>query len=221
MFSVTDPVADRALLTLAEIKAAVGETGSGNDSELTALGLQISDLISTACKVPFDGVNPTTLLSEEITETIRLEDLNFRAPYDFDPPKERTYDLYLSRYPVTDVASVTVGGAALVAADYEVDARMGVLRYLNDEGDLASWPRKKTIVVYTAGYDLTLLTTVKLAAQQLIRDVWASKDREFGLRSEMHEGLGTFQYFQSTMGSSSGLPKTILDMLAPYVYQRA
>lgn len=202
MFSITTPASSRAILTLAEIKAAVGETGSSNDGALTSLGAQISDAISLACGVPSDGVNPPTLFRETIVETIRLRD--------------PLWSLALSRRFVYSITSIVVAGTTLTTNDYEVDKAAGILRYISSSGCEVEWPTGKTVVTYLAGFSAAP-EPLKLAATLLTREAWAMSQRDPSIRSESFDGLGSFQYSSgSLMSQSGGIPPGVADILSSY-----
>src|SRR6185312_7968968 len=98
-FTVTTPASELSLLTVEELRAAVGVTDASQDDALTALGARLSASIAKQCGVASDGVNPATLLSETCTEVFR--------------PTRFQQDLVLSRRPVTSITSVTENGTAL------------------------------------------------------------------------------------------------------------
>ena len=202
MFSITTPAPSRAILSLAEIKAAVGETGSSNDAALTVLGAQISDAISLACAVPSDGVNPPTLMRETIVETIRL--------------REPVSALALSRRYVYSITSIIVAGTTLTTDNYEVDKSAGILRYISASGCEVCWPTGKTVVTYVAGFS-SAPEPLKLAATLLTRESWSVSQRDPSIRSESFDGLGSFQYSSgSMMSQTGGMPPGVSDILASY-----
>lgn len=205
MFSVTSAASSRALLTLAEIKTALGVTTSDDDVRLTTLGLQVSDMISLACGVPADGVTPPTLFKETISETVRLS-----APAN---------SIVLSRRFIYSMTSVVVGDTTLTTSEYEVDKSVGILRYLTSTGAYVQWPSGKTVVTYVAGF-ATAPEPLKLAATTLVREGYSGLDRDPLVRGETFEGLGSIQYFQSALAGSTGLPKAVEELLAPYQYGR-
>lgn len=205
MFTVTSAASSRALLSLAEMKAALGITTSDYDARLTTLGLQISDAISLACGVPSDGLAIPTLLKETIVETLRLP-----SP---------VVSIVLSRRFVYSVTSIVVAGTTLTANDYELDKASGVLRYLSAAGYYAEWPSGKTVITYAAGFN-AVPESLKLIAATLLRETYAGDGKDPLVRGESFEGLGSIQYFQSGLSGSSGLPKGVQEMLAPYFYGR-
>lgn len=199
VFTVSIPAADRNLLSLAEMKAALGVTGNASDAALTALGAQISDMIAHECHVPVDGVTPPTLRSETIVETLR-NDLRYSWRKD---------QIVLTRRFVTSIASVVVAGVTLVSADYEVDGGAGLLRRVNEGGTIICWPSGVIVVAYVAGF-ATVPEPLKLAAATILREQWSvasqggAAPRDPLLKRERVEGIGDSEWFGSTGGSSSG-----------------
>lgn len=206
MFTVSVVAPDRNLLTLAEMKAALGITGSANDAALTALGLQISDMISAECRVPVDGVKPPTLRQETIIETFR------RRAY--------AKTLILARRFVNSIASIVERGVALTASDYEVEKASGMVNRLNSVGDIICWAPATLVVTYSAGFE-TVPEALKLAAIRVLREQWSTNDRDPLIRSETVEDVSRIDYWVGGFGSQS-VPSAISPaaaaMLAPFNY---
>lgn len=200
MIQIGSPAANRALLSLEEIRAAVGDASTDNDADLVDLSLQVSDLICDLCGVQGDGVNPATILQEDIVEIIRLS--VSRAA------------LTLTRRFVSAVDSVEIDGVAIDDEEYEIDAASGVLRYLNASGGYSAWPAGKIEIAYTAGFS-TAPNPLKMAAKVIAREAWTSEGRDPLLRAETHDGYGTFQYFRPTVLDKS-VSQAVIDMIAPY-----
>lgn len=160
MFEVTAPAADINLLTLEELRAAVG-LASGDDSQdekLETLGKRVSSMITAACRVAKDGSNPPTLLLEGCTESFRL--------------KCSQPALYLSRRPVYQMISVTEAGTALDQdVHYEVELASGKLTRLSGD-DVTCWPAGRIVIEYDAGY-ATVPEDLKAIAAQLAGGYWA------------------------------------------------
>lgn len=160
MFQVITPADDRNLLTMEELRSAVGLaiTDNTQDEKLEALGLRVSAMISAACQVAGDGINPPTLLMEGCIETLRHEGC-WRY-------------LYLSRRPIAQVISVEERGVVLTDGDdYEVDAAAGRILRLTS-GDPLAWPEGKIVVSYDAGYE-AIPDDLKAIAAQLAGGYWA------------------------------------------------
>ena len=69
ILTVTTAATDRALLTTAELRDAVG--ASLNDPQLMTLGNRVAGAIARACGVAEAGTIPVTLRLETLTETFR------------------------------------------------------------------------------------------------------------------------------------------------------
>ncbi len=109
MIRVLSATDELSLLTSDEVRHAVGAPAE-NSKELLQLGLRASAMITAACGVISDGVNPPTLKLESVAETIRLG--------------QSTVVITLARRPVVSIASLTEAGSLLTRdVDFEVDAR--------------------------------------------------------------------------------------------------
>lgn len=200
MLTLISPAADRNILTLAEIKAALSITDSDSDLRLQTLGLQVSDTISDFCGVVTDGMSPATLLSEKVQETIRLTD--------------PLSTIILSRRFVSSISSITLAGVEVSPSLYTVDRASGLLRHIDVNGWPDNWPAGVWSITYVAGF-ASAPTPLKLAAATLLRDIFSTQDRDPLLRMEMVEGVGRQDFYQSA-SSSTGLPDAVTQMLSPY-----
>lgn len=206
MFTVSIPAADRALLTIEQLRAAAGVTGTDQDAVLLALGLRIADEIADHCRVPSDGVHPPTLLRETLVETIRLTC--------------GTQPLVLARRWLGEV-SVTVDGVAVDAADLEADAPAGLLYRLQDDRRTA-WAPGKIVVTYQAGFSEAPSALVG-AAEQLVRLQRSQASRDPLARSERvrTEGVEEIQTdFWVGPVDGQAIPSDVGDRLARYVYHQ-
>src|ERR1700761_5100369 len=100
VISVTTQATDLSLLTIQEMRSAVGLSNNSRDSDLKRLGCRIDDAITQACKVAADGAKPPTLREETLTETFRLNRWWDRR----DHQSLRT-TLILARRPIVSIAS--------------------------------------------------------------------------------------------------------------------
>ncbi len=157
IFEVTDHNTD-GLLTTEEARLALGLTDSSRDADLDRMIARISAGIYRACKLATDGINPPTLLSEEITETFRLK-------YPFHG------SLQLSRRRVTEITTVTEGVTELVEdTDFVIERASGLLSRLGVT-ELSCWPCGTITVDYVAGFD-PVPDDLKLAAETWLRILW-------------------------------------------------
>lgn len=145
------------LLTTAEAKTALGVTVGSRDADINRLIARISASIFKACKLATDGVNPPTLLSEEMTETFRLACGTERP-------------ICLSRRRVSAIATVTEAGTELAEDAFEVDRASGLL-YRLGSNEPACWPKGSVVVEYTAGFT-AVPSDLKLVAEEWLRGLW-------------------------------------------------
>lgn len=197
-FSVTTPAADLALLTVAELRAAIGVTDTSKDAELAILGLRVAAAIARQCSIVSDGVNPPTLLSETCTEIFRWSGGCGPLP--------------LSRRPVTAITSVTVDGTVIDAADYEIGNGANLHRLSSDERTY--WACGKITVVYVAGY-AAAPPDLKLAASKLVTALYSETARDPSLKREDLYGVLEREYWVAPSDDPL-LTKEISELLAPY-----
>lgn len=170
IFQVTDPVGSNVLLTTAEGRAALGITNGSRDADIDRLIARISSSIFRATKVRTDGVNPPTLLSEELKDTFRLE-------------CAKEGPLLLSRRRVTEIDTLTEAGTELtVDTDYTVDAASGELFRLSGDARIC-WPRGTIVAEYTAGFE-TVPEDLKLAAELWLRSLWRT---DYGTPADLND----------------------------------
>lgn len=198
MISITAAAADRNLLTIEELRAAAGVTGTARDTELTTLGLEVSDSISRACNIPAGGVALPTLRSETIQQTERS--VGGRS------------GIILARRPVVSITSVTVDGVLSDAADYECDTASGILYRLSSDCPVA-WCGTKIAIVFVAGW-ATVPPDLKAAAKKLVTALWAETNRDPNLKREKTD-FGELEYWVSP-ASDPLLSAEIQDLLQPY-----
>lgn len=188
-FTVTSAASNRSLLTIAEIKSALGITTSDRDAELTALGLQVSDIISEECCVPSDGVAIPTLMRETIEESARIT--------------RCTLPLVLSRRFVASISSVAIDGTALDDVEYEIDRSPGLLTRLSDGKPIAWEASTKVVVTYTAGFS-EIPGSLKRAALTVLREQYSEDQRNPLIKRERNDGIGEIEWWVNASSGSSG-----------------
>ncbi len=168
MIEITTAATDLQLLSIAEMRAAAGVTGTASDAELKALGLRISASIAAECNVSAgSGLGPT-FRRETLTETLRLQ--TSRAA------------IVLSRRHDIEIESVAEDGTVLDTANYEVDGEAGLLyRLVNDCA--TDWCGRKLVIVYAAGFD-TVPGDLKQAAIDFFRSSYLERERDPLVKAE-------------------------------------
>ena len=199
LLTVVTPAADRALLTIDELREAAGVADGESDAALLRLGARVAAGIVSSCRVRRAGMTPPTLRLEGLSEAFRLEC--------------RTTSLWLSRIPVSAIASVTENGTVLTVADYEVNAASGeVTRLSGDEA--TEWPIGRVTIAYTAGW-AEVPDDLRQAAMAAAGHLWSDRGRDPNVKRERTEGEGEIEYWVAP-ASDPFLSQDIVDLLAPY-----
>lgn len=218
MLTVTSPAPDRALLTLAELRRAVGITDTSADGDLQDIGDEVTGTITSWCKVAKSGATPPTLRQESLVETFTEK----REPaalmgalpgYMTILRKNHREELILSRRPVVSIASVVEGGTTLQTSDYEVDASAGLLHRIRD-GNYGRWGSGAITVTYTAGYAI-VPDNLKTAARRLARLYWFSRNRDPLIRQQSIPDVVDTTYWVGTLGDGA-LPPDIEELLGEF-----
>jgi uncharacterized phiE125 gp8 family phage protein len=197
MLTVIDPADTHRLITLASIKSELQVSGGADDAFLTSLIDQASATARSWCR--------RTFAQETVSETVYL-----------DRPAS---PIELTRYPVTEIASVTVAGTVLDPVEYEVEDDTGWLYRLDASGGRCARFCGRVVVEYTGGYTLpdtpqsTLPDDISRAAAVLVKGAYFARTRDPAIRSESVEGAGSFGYFSGTAGD---LPPEVEGLLRPY-----
>lgn len=168
LLTITTPASDLSLLTIEEMRAAAGVTGSGSDTALLAMEKRIAAAIMSECNVAIGPGSPPTLMRETLTETI------YQACGE---------SLVLSRRHDVEIASLVEDTVTLLAADYMVDPESGIVTKLCDDYP-TWWTARKAVVIYDAGFD-TVPEDLKMAAIDFFRLAWLEQNRDPSLKSEV------------------------------------
>jgi hypothetical protein len=186
---ILEPATSTALLTLDELKTALGIplTDTSRDAQLQMLIDSYSDVIAVMCN--------RTFAKEKVAETWRG-----------DPPPYENYRVHLSHYPIAegDVESVNAPDGTLIdPANYEVESDSGKLTLLGSLGGSA----ESIVVTYTGGYELPTDAPPALkAALQLMVQAGAAqlaRGLNTGVRSISHKDARVM-YFDPNATASKG-----------------
>lgn len=216
MLVTTTPATDRSLLSLAEMKTAIGVTGSDSvrDAKLIQTEAQVTAAMVRACKIVAGGVTQPTFRVETLTETLRPT----RRGLAWCDVSAMTSRIILARRPIISVTSVVEDDETLTEGDdFEYDANQGLLIRLVSDVE-TTWSMSKVVAVYTAGW-ATVPDDLKLAATKMLVGAWFQDDRDPMLRRDKVEGVGEKEYWDPTQARTPLLtvPTEILQLLGPYI----
>jgi hypothetical protein len=138
MLIVTEPAEDLQLLTEEELRVAAGlePDDDSQDAALATHGLRAASALAAACGVakagydaslaPLRGAAPRTLHAETLVESMRV-----RPGYQYG-------SLFLARWPVLEIISVTEGSAVLTTDGWELDIPEGTITRLSSD-EMCYW----------------------------------------------------------------------------------
>lgn len=213
MFTVTTPAAERGLLTLAQLRAAVDAADTSQDGVLQLLGDRVGALIARHCRVPGDGIHPPTLRRERLQQTFRHS--GGAGPSGWAPAHGFRHTLILARRFVSAIVTVQEAGVVLDPANYELHPASGLVDRLTNDV-LAYWSCGRITVTFEAGFD-TVPDDLQLAASLLARALWSSRSRDPRLRREEVYNVLTQEFF----ASDSALPEEVCSLLESYTHWSA
>lgn len=211
MLQVTQPAAERRLLTVEEMRLAAGLAASdaSQDPALARLNDRISAEIVEACRIAVGNGAEPTLRQETLQERFHL-DRDHRGP------------LILARRHNVEIVSVTIDGIALAPGDWEVQSEAGLLVRMRGDEE-TRWTGRVVKTGYHAGFadvppDLvgTASDLVRLRRSEGGRDPLAKRER---VDVDGIEAIET-EYWVNMAGSSAAagsLPAEILARLSRYI----
>lgn len=167
LLTVATPATDLTLLSIEEMRAAVGITGPGQDAQLRAMEKRIAALITTECDIAVAPGTPPTLRREALVQTI------YRACGEV---------LVLARRHDITISSIVEDGVTLLDTDFIVDPESGELNKLCDDYP-TWWSAKKLTVEFSAGF-ATVPEDLKEAAIDFFRASWLEQSRDPLVKSE-------------------------------------
>lgn len=194
ILEILDEATDSAgpdLISLDDLKLALGITDDSHDAELQAAITFQSRIIAEYCHRRFGRA--------EALET-----------FTFDPGEYMLtrQALTLSLYPVAEILEISSAGAT--AADYEFDSASGRV-WGGWSGTVA--------VVYSGGYDLPEEAPARLqkAVIEAVREGQTSGARDPSIREVQHGDTRISYFTSSTSSASPGfLSAPVVDLIKPY-----
>jgi Phage gp6-like head-tail connector protein len=193
------------LISLDDLKFALGITDASEDAQLQAAITMQSRLIADYCNRRFGRAEA-------------LETFTFDRGESLQPRQA----LVLSLYPISEIFEISALGAT--AGDYDFDPASG--RVWTTAGDWmlgypypGSWWRGTISVTYSGGYDLPEQSPARLqqAVIQAVNDGRTTGARDPGIR-EVQYGDIRIGYFTPALstGSSGYLSTVVTDLIQPY-----
>ena len=195
------------LISLADLKLALGIIGTSEDANLqTAITMQ-SRIISEYCDRRFGRAEVLETFTFDRGETL--------------PVKQ---GLTLSLYPVNQIIEVSTAGAT--AQDYEFDSTSGRLWTPNSEywwSNYYYWPPCKIMVHYSGGYDLpegapARLQRAVIESVSAVRSAYGSGVRDPTIREVQHGDTRISYVSPSFAAGTTGqhFTPSVMDLIKPY-----
>lgn len=199
---IITPVTDYSLLSLAEFKEDWQITTTGDDIFITRLLARASAAASQFCNRIFQ--------EEELENTFLLEQDDQPGIFPGGPTV-----LQLSRWPITEVVSVTQGnGIELIEdEDFKVNPSNGQLFRLRTNGSTQSWEPLNVVVQFTGGY-AAIPYDVQDAVSRMAYTRFAERKRDPLIKSQFIEGIERIEYIVDKDGGN--LDPSVMDLLDNY-----
>jgi len=193
---VVTPAASIDLTVLATVKMELGITDTENDEWLQTKITQSSQAIASACG--------RTLAQETVADHFNL---GWRSCDEA---------LILSRFPVTEIVSLTESNQDLSADQYDF-ATNGLLFRASGDARIA-WNGGRIVVTYTAGYEL--LTTLPFDLEQacllLVKQNYFARTRDPLIKGVAIPGVSTYDYWVGGVAQGGGMPPEVQTLIARY-----
>ena len=212
MLTVTEVAGDLQLLTQAELRVAAGlaSSDSSQDTALATYGLRAAAALAAACGVAKAGYDASYLaespvLRGEAPRTLKAETLSekFRVK---SAGQNKT--LYLSRWPVLEIVSVTEDTSELTSEDWDLDIPEASLTRVSGNATMF-WPAGRVTVEYAAGYD-TIPEDLKGYAARLVSLYYQSDGEDPNEKSVEIPGVIKIDRWVDTTASDNIVPDDIM-----------
>ena len=182
MLVVVDAADSPDLATLDTVKAALGITGTDQDDQLEALITSASAAIQSWCN--------RVLVEEGVEETFRSGDT-----------------VMLSRYPISDLTSITDNGSELDESAYQADLATGIIDRLS-----GCWGRV-VVAAYISGYELAdMPSDIVQALCMLVQTYMSQAARDPLLRAEEVSDVERLEW----QVGSDAVPMAVQALLQPH-----
>jgi hypothetical protein len=188
------------LISLDDLKLALGIEGTAEDAQLQAMITFQSRIIAEYCNRRFGLAEAQETFTFDRGEVM--------------PTRQA---LTLSLYPVAEVIEVSTG------ANYEFDPATGRVwlasDYWNWRDAIGYWNRPPVLVNYSGGYDLPEQAPARLqkAVIEAVYEGRTSGARDPSIREVQHGDTRISYFTSSTSSASSGfLSAPVIDLIRPY-----
>jgi len=194
------------LISLADLKAALGITGTSEDAELQAAITFQSQIIAAYCDRRFGLAQALETFTLDPGESVR-----------------RREALVLSLYPVTTITDVSISGTS--TTDYTFDPPSGRLwlpanQYVYGAWQFYGFGPNPIAVTYSGGYDLPEQAPARLqrAIIETINQGRTSGTRDPTIREVQHGDTRITYVSSSFAAGSTGqhLTASVSDLIQPY-----
>lgn len=190
--TVSTAATDFNLSTLVNVKTDLSISSSSEDAYLTRMLAVASKEAATYCGRVF--------VEETIDDTFYIRDCIGK--------------LILSRFPVSEVVSVTVDGDVLDDALYRVEEDTGVIYRLDTDGELCDWDAEITVIRFKGGYS-EIPADLEGAVIDLIKARRSARTRDPTVRSERVPDVMEVTYWVSGPGEGH-LPPNVRGVFDHY-----
>jgi hypothetical protein len=226
MLTVTTAATNRALITLAQVKAEIGLTTTAEDAYLNIKIPQVIDEVYDYMKVKRAADGTRTIGQEILLEVFRPErhgrfsaGLGLTTNFGLTS-LDRRQSLVLARWPVTAIGSVVEGTTTLDPTQYEV-TEAGILTRLGN-GQKIGWTNSVIQVAYTAGWILaldntrTLPESIAAAAIDYVKELRLSRRRDSRLKAVNVAGISDREFWVGQVGDEGSMPPNVTSRLDRY-----
>jgi hypothetical protein len=210
---IVTPAASELLTTLSRVKGELRGVTGADEEVLKAKIAEASSDVQAAMGY--------RLPSEDVIETFWHDDVT-ALPRVVHWRNQALTTLFLSRTPVSTIASVTVDDVPLDTTDFLVDPKTGTLDRFSSGFPCEWWFCKSVVVTYTGGFVLpgnpgrNLDFGIEGAVVALVADYWASRGRDPTLMSESIPGVRDVRYWVGAVGDPELLPPRVLASLSQF-----
>lgn len=210
MLVVQTPATVTRLCTLQGVKEDLSIPGVVEDAYLNGVIDAVSRTICDHLNIAEAEDGSSTLGRETLVETLNLDDCRRL--------------LQLSRKPIVSVASITLDGVAVDAAEYEPLKSAGMLQRLSDNR-VVLWSVGRYVVTYVAGWKLpgedgrNLPAPIERAAIDLVKLMRFSRKRDAMVKAEEVPDVERIEYWVGG-AEAAAIPPDVASRIERYIHER-